>query len=111
MEVMEGPCPLFLSAPPRYAPAGWCNPKAFRPGTLCPLPPVTSPDVGWPTLGGWLFRAFCGDAVTAEIIRRYIRYQKRPSDVQLQFVVTSLKAPSYAAGIFTLAKVSRCGTS
>jgi putative transposase len=85
MEVMDDHVHLFLSAPPRYAPArivqilksisarelfarfSWLRRRLWG-GEL------------WED--GYFVRSV-GDAVTAEIIRRYIRYQKNPQSVQL----------------------------
>lgn len=86
MEVSEDHVHLFLSAPPRYSPArvvqilksisarelfsrfSWLRRKLWG-GEL------------WED--GYFVRSV-GDAVTAEVIRRYIRYQNKPREVQLE---------------------------
>ena len=86
MEVSEDHVHLFLGAPPRYSPArivqilksisarelfsrfSWLRQKLWG-GEL------------WED--GYFVRSV-GDAVTAEVIRRYIRYQNKPREVQLE---------------------------
>ena len=85
MEVREDHVHLFLSAPPRSAPA--------RIGQLLKSISARELFARCPRLrrqlwGGQLWEdGYCvrsvGDAVTAEIIRRYIRYQKSPQNIQL----------------------------
>jgi putative transposase len=86
MDVAEDHVHIFLGAPPRYSPArivqilksisarelfsrfGWLRQKLWG-GEL------------WED--GYFVRSV-GDAVTAEVIRRYIRYQNEPREVQLE---------------------------
>ena len=86
MEVSEDHVHIFLGAPPRYSPArivqilksisarelfsrfSWLRRKLWG-GEL------------WED--GYFVRSV-GDAVTAEVIRRYIRYQNKPQEVQLE---------------------------
>ena len=85
MEVMEDHVHLFLSAPPRYAPARIVQIlKSISARELF----ARFPQLRRRLWGGQLwedgyFVRSVGDAVTAEIIRRYIRYQKHPQNVQL----------------------------
>jgi putative transposase len=85
MEVMEDHVHVFLSAPPRYAPAQIAQIlKSISARELF----ARFPRVRRQLWGGqfWEDGSFVrsvGDAVTAEIIRRYIRYQKSPQNVQL----------------------------
>jgi len=86
LEVTEDHVHVFLGAPPRYSPArvvqilksvsarelfarfGWLREKLWG-GEL------------WQD--GYFVRSV-GDAVTAEVIRRYIKYQKKPREIQLE---------------------------
>jgi len=86
LEVAEDHVHVFWGAPPRYSPArvvqilksisarelfarfGWLRQKLWG-GEL------------WQD--GYFVRSV-GDAVTAEVIRRYIRYQKQPREIQLE---------------------------
>jgi putative transposase len=85
MEVMEDHVHLFLSAPPRYAPARIVHIlTSLSARELC----ARFPRLRRQLWGGQLwedgyFVRSVGDAVTAEIIRRSIRYQKSPQSVQL----------------------------
>ena len=85
MEVMEDQVQLFRSAPPRYAPARIVQSlKSLSARALF----ARFPRLRRQLWGGQLwedgyFVRSVGDAVTAEIIRRYIRYQKSPQNVQL----------------------------
>jgi REP element-mobilizing transposase RayT len=86
MEVMEDHVHLCLSAPPRYAPARVVQIlKSISARELF----ARFPRLRRRLWGGQLwedgyFVRSVGDAVTAEIIRRYIRYQKNPQNVQLR---------------------------
>jgi putative transposase len=77
---MEDHVHLFLSAPPRYAPARIVQIlKSISARELF----ARFPRLRRQLWGGQLwedgyFVRSVGDAVTAEIIRRYIRYQKSP---------------------------------
>jgi putative transposase len=85
MEVMEDHVHLFLSAPPRYAPARVVQIlKSIAARELF----ARFPRLRRRLWGGQLwedgyFVRSVGDAVTAEIMRRYIRYQKNPQNVPL----------------------------
>jgi REP-associated tyrosine transposase len=82
---MEDHVHLFLSAPPRYAPARLVQIlKSISARELF----ARFPRLRRQMWGGQLwedgyFVRSVGDAVTAELIRRYIRYQKSPQNVQL----------------------------
>ena len=84
-EVMEDQVHLLLSAPPRYAPARVVHIlKSLSARELLARLPRLRRQM-W---GGQLWEdgygvRSVGDAVTAEIIRRSIRYQKSPQNVQL----------------------------
>ena len=85
MEVMEDHVHLFLSAPPRYAPARMVQIlKSISARELFARFPRLRRHLWGGELweDGYFVRSV-GDAVTAEIIRRYIRYQKNPQNVQL----------------------------
>ena len=85
MEVMEDHVHLFLSAPPRYAPARIVQIlKSISARELFVRFPRLRRQLWGGQLweGGYFVRSV-GDAVTAEIIRRYIRYQKSPQNIQL----------------------------
>ena len=85
MEVREDQVQLFLSAPPRYAPARVVQIlKSISARELF----ARFPRLRRSLWGGQLwedgyFVRSVGAAVTADIIRRYIRYQKSPQNVQL----------------------------
>jgi putative transposase len=84
-EVMEDHVHLFLSAPPRYAPARIVQIlKSISARALFARFPRLRRQLWGGQLweDGYLARSV-GDAVTAEIIRRSIRYQKSPQNVQL----------------------------
>jgi len=86
MEVMEDHVHVFLSAPPRYAPARIAQIlKSISARELCASFPRLRRQLwgGQCWADGYFVRSV-GDAVTAEIIRRYIRYQKSPQNVQLR---------------------------
>jgi putative transposase len=85
MEIMEDHVHLFLSAPPRYAPARIVQIlKSISARELFARFPRLRRRLWGGQLGedGYFVRSV-GDAVTAEIIRRSIRYQKHPQNVQL----------------------------
>jgi len=86
MEVMEDHVHVFLSAPPRYAPARIAQIlKSISARELCASFPRLRRQLwgGQCWADGYCVRSV-GDAVTAEIIRQYIRYQKSPQNVQLR---------------------------
>ena len=86
MEVMEDHVHLFLSAPPRYSPAQVVQIlKSISARELF----ARYPRLRRKLWGGALWEAgyfvrSTGDDVTSAVIRRYIRYQKRPQHVQLE---------------------------
>jgi putative transposase len=88
MAVMEDPVPVFLSAPPRYAPARIAHIlKRIAARELF----ARFPRLRRQLWGGQCWEeGYCvrsvGDAVTAESIRRSIRYQKSPQNVQLSLL-------------------------
>jgi putative transposase len=85
MEVMEDHVHVFLSAPPRYAPARIAHIlKSLSARALfARFPRLRRQLWGGQFWEDGYFVRSAGDAVTAEIIRRYIRYQKSPQNVQL----------------------------
>ena len=85
MEVMEDHVHVFLSAPPRYAPAQIAQIlKSISARELfARFPRLRRQLWGGQFWEDGYFVRSVGDAVTAEIIRRYIRYQKSPQNVQL----------------------------
>ena len=87
MEVMEDHVHLFLSAPPRYSPAQ----------IVQILKSISAREVfeRYPSLrkvlwkhelwnDGYFVRSV-GDKVTAEVIRRYIKYQHNEEQLRFQF--------------------------
>ncbi len=81
LEVMEDHVHLFVSSPPRYSPAR----------VMQILKSVSARELfaRFPWLrrklwGDGYFVRSVGDQVTAEIIRRYIRYQKSARNIQLE---------------------------
>ena len=101
LEVMEDHVHLFLSAPPRYAPARIVQIlKSISARELF----ARFPRLRRQLWGGQLwedgyFVRSVGDAVTAEIIRRYIRYQKSPQNIQLNFCLLKVpKSPAACCG-------------
>jgi putative transposase len=85
MEVMEDHVHVFLSAPPRYAPARIAQIlKSISARELStPFPRLRRQLWGGQFWEEGSFVRSVGNAVTAEIIRRYIQYQKSPQNVQL----------------------------
>ena len=101
LEVMEDHVHLCLSAPPRYAPARVVQIlKSISARELF----ARCPRLRRQLWGGQLwedgyFVRSGGDAVTAEIIRRYIRYQKSPQNIQLNFCLLKVpKSPAACCG-------------
>ena len=86
MEVMEDHVHVFLSAPPRYSPARVMQMmKCISARELyVRFPWLRRKMWGGEIWGGGYFVRSVGDQVTAEIIRRYIRYQKEAKYVQLE---------------------------
>lgn len=86
MEVMEDHVHVFLSAPPRYSPARVMQiMKSISARELfARFPWVRRKLWGGEFWGDGYFVRSVGDQVTTEIIRRYIRYQKGPKNVQLE---------------------------
>jgi putative transposase len=86
MEVMEDHVHLFLTAPPRYAPARVVQIlKSISARELFARFPWLRRKLWGSELweDGYFVRSV-GDQVTAEVIRRYIRYQKQPQNIQLE---------------------------
>src|SRR5262245_3091444 len=85
MDVMEDHVHVLLSAPPRYAPARIAHilKSISARELLTRFPRLRRQLWGGPFWEAGYFVRSVGDAVTAEIIRRYIRYQKSPQNVQL----------------------------
>jgi putative transposase len=87
MEVMADQVHVFLSAPPRYAPARMTPilTSLSARALFTRFPRLRRQLWGGPCWAdGYCVRSV-GDAVTAEIMRRYIRYQKSPQNVQLNW--------------------------
>jgi putative transposase len=86
MEVMEDHVHVFLSAPPRYSPARVMQiMKSISAREIfARFPWVRRKLWGGEFWGDGYFVRSIGDQVTSEIIRRYIRYQKSPKNVQLE---------------------------
>ena len=86
MEVMEDHVHVFLSVPPRYSPARVMQiMKSISARELfARFPWVRRKLWGGEFWGDGYFVRSVGDQVTTEIIRRYIRYQKGPKNVQLE---------------------------
>ena len=86
LEVMEDHVHVFLSAPPRYSPARVVQIlKSISAREIF----ARFPWIRRQLWGGELwedghFVRSVGDEVTADVIRRYIRYQKRAKTVQLE---------------------------
>ena len=79
MEVMEDHVHLFLSAPPRYAPAGIVQimksisaKMVFR-----EFPEIKEQLWGGDLWSNGYFVRSTGDKVTSEVVRQYIRYQHK----------------------------------
>ena len=86
MEVMEDHVHLFLSASPRYSPARVVQIlKSIAARELFRRFPQLRRNLWGGQLweDGYFVRSV-GDEVTAEVIRRYIRYQKSSRDIQLR---------------------------
>ena len=86
MEVMEEHVHVFVSVPPRYSPARVMQiMKSISARELfARFPWIRRKLWGGEMWGDGYFVRSVGDQVTAEIIRRYIRYQKKPKHVQLE---------------------------
>jgi len=86
MEVMEDQVHVFLSAPPRYSPARVMQiMKSISAREIfARFPWLRRKLWGGEFWGDGYFVRSIGDQVTSEIIRRYIRYQKSPKNVQLE---------------------------
>ena len=86
MEVMEDHVHVFLLAPPRYSPARVIQiMKSISTRELfARFPWVRRKLWGGEFWGDGYFVRSVGDQVTTEIIRRYIRYQKDPKNIQLE---------------------------
>ena len=86
MEVMEDHVRVFLSAPPRYSPARVMQiMKSISAREIfARFPWLRRKLWGGEFWGDGYFVRSIGDQETSEIIRRYIRYQKSPKNVQLE---------------------------
>ena len=86
MEVMEDHVHVILSAPPRYSQARVMQiMKSISAREIfARFPWVRRKLWGGEFWGDGYFVRSIGDQVTSEIIRRYIRYQKSPKNVQLE---------------------------
>jgi len=86
MEVMEDHVHVLLSAPPRYSPARVMQiMKSISAREIfARFPWLRRKLWGGEFWGDGYFVRSIGDQVTSEIIRRYIRYQKSPKNVQLE---------------------------
>jgi putative transposase len=86
MEVMEDHVHVFLSAPPRYSPARVMQiMKSISAREVFAWFPWLRRNLwGGEFWGDGYFVRSIGDQVTAEILRRYIRYQKSSKYVQLE---------------------------
>lgn len=86
MGVKEDHVHVFLSAPPRYSPVRVMQiMKSISARELYARFPWVRRELwGGEFWGDGYFVRSIGDQVTAEIIRRYIRYQKSPKNVQLE---------------------------
>jgi len=85
MEVMTDHVHLFLLAPPRYSPARIAQMlKSITAKELFRRHPWLRQKLwGGELWGDGYFVRSVGDEVTADVIRRYIRYQKKAQDQQL----------------------------
>jgi len=86
LEVIEDHVHIFLLAPPRYAPARVMQIlKSISARELFErLPWLRRKLWGGELWGDGYFVRSVGDQVTADVIRRYIEYQKAPKDIQLE---------------------------
>ena len=86
LEVVEDHVHVFLSAPPRYAPARVMQiMKSISARELFGRFPWLRRKLwGGELWGDGYFVRSVGDQVTADVIRRYIEYQKAPKDIQLE---------------------------
>jgi len=86
LEVVEDHVHVFLSAPPRYAPARVMQiMKSLSARELFGRFPWLRRKLwGGELWGDGYFVRSVGDQVTADVIRRYIEYQKAPKDIQLE---------------------------
>jgi putative transposase len=84
MEVMEDHVHLFLSAPPRYAPAEVVQIMKSVSGKMVfqEFPEIKEQLWGGELWNDGYFVRSTGDNVTSEVIRKYIRYQHK---AQLSF--------------------------
>jgi len=86
LEVVDDHVHVFLSAPPRYAPARVMQiMKSISARELfARFPWLRRKLWGGELWGDGYFVRSVGDQVTADVIRRYIEYQKAPKDIQLE---------------------------
>jgi len=86
-EVMADHVPIFLSAPPRYSPAQVVQRlKSISARMVFPEFPEVKQQLWGGELGneGYFVRSV-GDKVTAKGIRRYIKHQHDPKQLELNF--------------------------
>ena len=86
LEVMEDHVHLFVSCPPRYSPARVMQilKSVSARELFARFPWLRRKLWGGELWGDGYFVRSVGDQVTAEIIRRYIRYQKSARNIQLE---------------------------
>ena len=86
LEVMENHVHLFVSSPPRYSPARVMQilKSVSARELFARFPWLRRKLWGGELWGDGYFVRSVGDQVTAEIIRRYIRYQKSARNIQLE---------------------------
>jgi putative transposase len=86
LSVMEDHVHLFLSAPPRYAPAQIVNmmKSISAKKIFAEFPRVKKKLWGGKFWADGYYVGSSGDNVTADVIRRYIQYQQRVKDQQLR---------------------------
>jgi len=86
LEVMEDHVHLFVSCPPRYSPARVMQilKSVSARELFARFPWLRRKLWGGELWGDGYFVRSVGDQVTAEIIRRYVRYQKSARNIQLE---------------------------
>jgi putative transposase len=86
LKVVEDHVHIFLSAPPRYAPARVMQIlKSISARELFERFPWLRRKLwGGEQWGDGYFVWSVGDQVRADVIRRYLKYQKAPKDIQLE---------------------------
>ena len=86
-EVLDDHVHIFLSAPPRYSPAQVVQRVKSLSARLVfqEFPEVTRRLWGGELWNDGYFVRSVGDKVTAEVIRRYIKHQHDPKQLDLDF--------------------------